>query len=77
MFYIAVVTRIGNDCSSSEIDCGDYGCMDPDICKYERCLSKDWVNDGKEDCADGSDESIIGIKINFILKLQYPKKIGF
>ena len=47
-------------CKSSEFDCKEAGCTNPDNeeCKGT-CIPKSWVNDGEEECADGSDEEAI------------------
>ena len=47
-------------CKSSEFDCKDAGCTNPDNekCK-DTCIPKSWVNDDKQQCADGSDEGAI------------------
>ena len=51
-------------CESSEFDCKDAGCTNPGNEKCRgTCIPKHWVNDGDEECADGSDEGVIGIKI--------------
>ena len=50
-------------CKSSEFDCLEAGCTNPDNEKCrDTCIPKSWVNNGKEECADGSDEGTIGIK---------------
>ena len=58
-------------CKSSEFDCKAAGCTSPDhkTCKGT-CIPKSWVNDGEEDCADGSDEGTIGMKNNLYFRLQ-------
>ena len=55
-------------CKSSEFDCKAWGCNNPEhtSCKGT-CIPKSWVNDGVNDCADGSDE---GMKNNFYFRLQ-------
>ena len=54
-------------CKSSEFDCKSAGCMNPDqvACKGT-CILKSWVNDGEEECADGSDEGAISKCILFL-----------
>ena len=52
--------------------CGKVdGCKRPED-KYCRgsCIPKQWVNNGREECADGSDEDTISIKKNFYFRLQ-------
>ena len=58
-------------CSSSEFDCKVAGCMNPDEeeCRGT-CIPKNWVNDGGEECADGSDEGAIGMKNIFHFRCQ-------
>ena len=52
-------------CTSSEFDCKAAGCTNPDNEKCTgTCIPKSWVNDGEEECADGSDEGIIGMYEN-------------
>ena len=63
-----IVSLVGKlVCKSSEFDCKSAGCMNPDQeeCRGT-CIPKSWVNDGEEECADGSDEGTIGTK-KFIL----------
>ena len=50
-------------CLSSEFDCKVAGCMHPDheLCRGT-CIPKYWVNDGEDECADGSDEGPICMK---------------
>ena len=43
-------------CQSSQFLCKDKS----------ECIAKKWVNDGDEDCDDGSDEGTIGMKTIFI-----------
>ena len=59
-------------CTSSEFDCKAAGCTNPDNEKcIGTCIPKSWVNDGGEECADGSDEGIIGIyENNFYSRLH-------
>ena len=55
-------------CKSSEFDCKVAGCMNPDHEKCRgTCIPKHWVNNGKDSCADGSDEGTIGNKRNTYL----------
>ena len=54
-FFFSVPT-----CKSSEFDCKEAGCTNPDNEECEgTCIPKNWVNDGEEECADGSDEGAI------------------
>ena len=55
-------------CKSSEFDCKDAGWISMKfivmyVCMYRAqrrsCIPKSWVNDGKKQCADGSDEGAI------------------
>ena len=59
-------------CTSSEFDCKAAGCTNPDNEKcIGTCIPKSWVNDGGEECADGSDEGIIGMyENNFYSRLH-------
>ena len=53
--FFSVIT-----CKSSEFDCKEAGCTNPDNKGCEgTCIPKIWVNDGEEECADGSDEGAI------------------
>jgi len=47
LFYVAMFVIFA---SSGEFDLGMYECDNGEM------ISEDWVNDGMEDCADGSDE---------------------
>jgi hypothetical protein len=54
---------ITSTCKSSEFDCKAAGCTNPENknCKVT-CIPKFWVNNGREECADGSDEGTVGMK---------------
>ena len=54
-------------CKSSEFDCKEAGCTNPDNKKCKgTCIPRSWVNDGDEECADGSDEGAISKCILFL-----------
>ena len=58
-------------CKSFEFNCNAAGCTNPDKEKCKGiCIPKSWVNNGEEQCADGSDEGTIGMKNNFYSRLQ-------
>ena len=50
------------ECDSDHFDCKTAGCKDPDDsdCKGWNCIPRDWVNNGNNNCNDGSDEGITG-----------------
>jgi hypothetical protein len=65
-------------CTSSEFDCKAAGCTNPDNEKCTgTCIPKSWVNDGKEECADGSDEGTIGMKNKTKKHLVLDRSKGF
>ena len=78
-FFMHIVSLVGKVvCKSSEFDCKSAGCMDPEECRGT-CIPISWVNDGEEECADGSDEGTIGTKkfilLYFRLQLGYDLKL--
>jgi len=48
-------------CNEYQFDCKSDGCKDPEnnFCVHGSCIPKSWVNDGLEECADGSDEGVV------------------
>ena len=58
-FQIGITTR---PCNEYQYDCKSGGCKDPEnvFCVHGSCIPKSWVNDGLEECADGSDEGVVG-----------------
>ena len=63
---------ITSTCKSSEFDCKAAGCTNPENknCKVT-CIPKFWVNNGREECADGSDEGTVGMKNYFCFGLHF------
>ena len=46
-------------CESNECDCNnEFDCNG-----NGNCIGLEFVNDGDQDCSDGSDEGVIGMKI--------------
>ena len=46
-------------CESNECDCNnEFDCNG-----NGNCIGLEFVNDGEQDCSDGSDEGVIGMKI--------------
>ena len=50
------------ECDSDHFDCKTAGCTDPNNrnCKGWNCIPKELVNNGNNNCNDGSDEGIAG-----------------
>ena len=63
-FFVGTVV-----CRFSEFDCGVDGCKESSNCRGT-CIPGEWVKNGSEECANGSDESVYmpGIKDYFYLK---------
>ena len=59
--YSCCYDPTNSTCTSSQFDCKAKGCKNPESkqCKGT-CIPKHWANNGKEECADGSDEDITG-----------------
>ena len=55
-------------CKKDWFDCKSAGCYNP-WCDGT-CLPLRRVNNGMNDCADGSDEGILGIKIEILFYLR-------
>ena len=63
-FLIGIETK---PCNEYQFDCKSEGCKDPTnlLCVHGSCIPKSWVNDGLEECADGSDEGVVGEFLKF------------
>ena len=63
--FLDLEIPFGGVCKEDQFDCKRAGCTDPEskvaVCTYPGCIPKAYVNDGKNDCADGSDEGILGM----------------
>ena len=58
-------------CKSDQFDCKEAGCANPDWTCEGTCIFKGWVNNGKEDCADGSDEGAISKYMIYLDRVHY------
>jgi len=63
----------GEVCKDTQFDCKQAGCKDPksDVCTNPSCIPKAYVNDGRIDCADGSDEGTLG-KLQGYIEIGWP-----
>ena len=63
--FLDLEIPFGGVCKEDQFDCKRAGCTDPEskvaVCTYPGCIPKAYVNDGKNDCADGSDEGTLGM----------------
>ena len=71
-------------CNSTQFDCKSAGCTDPenendyDPACQGNCIPKEWVNDGKNDCTDASDEGITGMIVsNFFENWTWQGSMSF